>query len=87
MNRKRRRRPGVDARWCAVGAPWGQTNLDPDIVLRIVRLMREREAAGINTITNLPKWIELHKPVFSRTTARTLWLSYCSHLKWLRRLP
>lgn len=75
------------ARWCAAGAPWGQTNLDPDIVLWIVRLMREREAAGINTITNLLKWIELHKPVFSWTTplewervilsARAMWIAYC----------
>jgi hypothetical protein len=56
------------ARWCAVGAPWRQTNLDPDIARWILRLMSEREAADINTINHFQNWIELHKPAFSWTT-------------------
>ena len=49
--------------------------------------MSEREAAGINTLTSLMRWIELHKPKFSWTTklewervvlsARAMWIAYC----------
>ena len=56
------------AHWCAIGAPWGQTDLDPEIVSWIIRIMSEREAAGINTITHLMRWVELHKPRFSWKT-------------------
>jgi hypothetical protein len=49
--------------------------------------MSEREAAGINTLTNMMRWITLHKPQFSWTTklewervtlsARAMWIAYC----------
>jgi hypothetical protein len=86
----RRRVPQISFKhWCAV-AVWGQTNLDPDIVSWILRLMSEREAAGINTISYFQNWIELHKPAFSWTTelewervtlsARAMWIAYCELL-------
>jgi hypothetical protein len=74
------------ARWCVAGKR-GQTNLDPEIAAWIVRLMSEREAAGINTLTSLMRWIALHKPRFTWTTklewervvlsARAMWIAYC----------